>query len=379
LPMQAESRLSRAMTLVTKTPVTETLANEVLATEQEPSIAEALLCWWDSHGRKDLPWQINPTPYRVWVSEIMLQQTQVTTVVGYYERFLRSFPDADTLASASQDTVLNHWSGLGYYSRARNLHKAAQTVATEYGGELPVSLDELMDLPGIGRSTAGAILALSSGQRHPILDGNARRVLARYFAVEGWSGATPNQKKLWQLADQCTPYIRVANYTQAIMDLGATLCKRGIPDCENCPLSEGCQAFYLDKTGEIPAPKPKKVRPLRSAILLMARDGDSVLLEKRPPNGIWGGLWSFPEFETHEKVEAWCASNLGQEIHDLSSLPEVVHKFSHFDFCMQPLQLRVEQPFSQVMEADRWLWYNTRSPADIGLASPIARLIQELK
>lgn len=353
--------------------------------DQVSIIAGPLLQWWDGHGRKDLPWQDDPSPYRVWISEIMLQQTQVATVVGYYSRFMQSFPDVKTLAAADQDAVLHHWSGLGYYSRARNLHKAARQVVADHAGKLPENVDELIDLPGIGRSTAGAILALASEQRHPILDGNAKRVLARYFAVEGWSGSTQNLKTLWQLAENSTPYKRVANYTQAIMDLGATVCKRGKPDCEGCPLSAGCQALQLGKTGEIPAPKPKKARPKRSAVLLMARQGDRVLLEKRPPNGIWGGLWSFPEFAAHEEAEAWCDSNLGQGEGESSPppepLPEVVHKFSHFDFCMRPLKVEidVQRPFRQVMEGDRWLWYNTRSPADIGLAAPIARLIQELK
>jgi A/G-specific adenine glycosylase len=356
-------------------------------TNSDPQFAQQLLSWWDENGRHDLPWQQNPTPYRVWVSEIMLQQTQVATVERYYNRFISSFPDIPALAQASQDEVLHHWSGLGYYSRARNLHKAAQQVVDLHKGVLPNTLDGLMALPGIGRSTAGAILSLASGQRQPILDGNAKRVLARVFCIEGWTGSAVNLKKLWQLAECCTPADRVANYTQAIMDVGATLCTRTKPACPVCPLQSHCAALSAGLVTSIPAPKPKKVRPVRSAVLVMATRGENeILLEKRPPTGIWGGLWSFPEVESIAAIDDWCINQLGVIPATKQTWPGVSHSFSHFEFAMTPVEITLESaggavgevPQAGVMEADRWLWYNTRSPAGIGLAAPVARLIQQL-
>ncbi len=349
-------------------------------TNAHHNFANRLLAWWDVHGRRDLPWQKNPGSYRVWVSEIMLQQTQVATVEGYFERFTKRFPSIAELAAASDDEVLHHWSGLGYYSRARNLHKAARMVMDKYGGELPQQLDQLVALPGIGRSTAGAILALSAGQRQPILDGNAKRVLARYFAVEGWPGTTANLKQLWALAEQCTPQQRVANYTQAIMDLGATLCRRSRPACDACPLNKGCKALATGRVASIPGARPKRARPRRSAVLLMARRGECVLLEKRPPQGIWGGLWSFPEFADQAAAESWAGLHLGAERVAGRDWPAVAHSFSHFDFDMQPLEVSVPGPATAgVMEGDGWLWYNTRSPQAAGLAAPVSRLLAEIK
>jgi len=341
--------------------------------------ATALLNWWDIAGRKDLPWQQDVSPYRVWVSEIMLQQTQVATVERYYGPFLRAFPTVQSLAAAEQDAVLHLWSGLGYYTRARNLHKAAQVVIDKFAGELPDVLDDLIALPGIGRSTAGAILALASDQRHAILDGNAKRVLARVFAVEGWSGSTQNMKKLWGYAEQCTPSVRVANYTQAIMDLGATLCTRRRPDCECCPFKLRCEAYRAGAVERIPAPKPKKVKPRRAAVLVMARRNTAeVLLEKRPANGIWGGLWSFPELASLGEIDNWCLQRMGVLPAKRREWPTVEHSFSHFDFDMTPIELEFDTKASTVMEADRWLWYNTHSPDGVGLAAPVARLIDAL-
>ncbi len=343
-------------------------------------IATPLLDWWDMHGRKDLPWQQAPNAYRIWVSEIMLQQTQVATVERYFDRFMSAFPDVTALAAAEQDAVLHLWSGLGYYSRARNLHKAARVVVADYSGQLPQNRTDLEALPGIGRSTAGAILALSAGQRQPILDGNAKRVLARYFAVDGWSGASANLKRLWTLAEACTPRQRVANYTQAIMDLGATVCRRGRPDCDACPLHHGCEALAQERVTEIPAPKPKaKNRPRKSAVVLMLRQGDSVLLEKRPAAGIWGGLWSFPEFADAGAAESWCAARLGFMPASRREWPVVDHSFSHFDFAMRPLEVAMDKGHGAVMEGEQWLWYNTRSPQQAGLAAPVARLLAQLQ
>ena len=343
---------------------------------QTPTVADLLLSWWDQHGRHDLPWQQNPTAYRVWVSEIMLQQTQVPTVERYYDRFMQTFPDVQSLAAADDDAVLHLWSGLGYYSRARNLHKAAIQIVAEHAGELPTDYDALVALPGIGRSTAGAILSLAHDQYHAILDGNAKRVLARLFAVEGWTGSTANLKILWQHAERCTPKERTANYTQAIMDLGATLCTRSKPKCEACPLQTKCLAFAQNVVGQIPAPKPKKAKPRKATTLVMVvNEGGELLLEKRPPSGIWGGLWSFPELDSVDAVDDWCVQQFGSSPAAQREWPTVSHSFSHYDLDMAPVEIRLPHTSPAVMEADRWLWYNTRSPASVGLAAPVAKIL----
>src|SRR5262245_24319196 len=252
-----------------------------------PDFARQLLAWFDRAGRKSLPWQQQPTPYRVWVSEIMLQQTQVATVIGYYERFLARFPDVRSLADASVDEVLHLWTGLGYYARGRNLHRAARQLVASHGGEFPESLEEMQALPGIGRSTAGAILALSRGRRHAILDGNVKRVLSRFFGVEGHSGVLAVERELWALAEQCTPAERVGAYTQAIMDLGATVCVRSRPLCNACPSSEDCYARRHGLQSSLPTPRPKKARPHKTAHAIIAlRDDGAILLERRPPVGL---------------------------------------------------------------------------------------------
>ena len=257
--------------------------------------AERLLDWFDDHGRKDLPWQRGINPYRVWISEIMLQQTQVQTVIPYYERFMQSFPDLQSLADADIDAVLQHWSGLGYYARARNLHKAAGAIRDNFAGEFPTAFDDVVELPGIGQSTAGAILAIAGNQRHAILDGNVKRVLARHAAVAGWPGKTDVSKQLWALAEARTPQQRVADYTQAIMDLGATLCTRSKPNCAACPVASDCAARIADDVAAYPGRKPKKAKPLRQTTMVIAVNGAAVFLQRRPPVGIWGGLWSLPE------------------------------------------------------------------------------------
>lgn len=340
--------------------------------------APLLLEWWKRHGRHDLPWQSDLSLYRVWVSEIMLQQTQVTTVLRYYDKFVKSFPSVVALAAASEDEVLHHWSGLGYYSRARNLHKAAKYAVAEYGGEVPNDFEQLVAFPGIGRSTAGAILALTENQCFSILDGNAKRVLARLFAVEGWTGAAKTQKVLWEIAEQCTPQACVNNYTQAIMDLGATLCTRSKPDCVSCPAKEICQAFIQQRTAEIPASKPKRVKPQREVALVLAVSKAGVLLQKRPPSGIWAGLWSFPELDESSQVKEWCMTKLGCEPSELSHWAPVGHSFSHFDLQMHPVEVHLSEESSQIMEADHWLWYNSAAPANVGLAAPVARLLEAL-
>jgi len=339
-------------------------------------LAEQLLAWWDVHGRKDLPWQHEQTPYRVWVSEIMLQQTQVSTVVGYYDRFMEAFPDVQALADADEDAVLHLWTGLGYYSRARNLHKAARQIVTSYNGELPEDLDALVGLPGIGRSTAGAILSLACKQRQPILDGNAKRVLARIFGVTGWPGQSAVQKELWQIADDCTPHERVNDYTQAIMDLGAGLCSRRNPKCEDCPLVSMCKASASGRVHEIPGSKPKKTKPQKEAVMPMLVNGSEVLLEKRPASGIWGGLYSFPELTDEAEVDDWCERVTGHAPAGTLLWDTVKHSFSHYDLLMQPVRVNAGRIDRKVMDDDRWLWYNTAAPAEVGLAAPVKKLLQ---
>jgi A/G-specific adenine glycosylase len=340
-----------------------------------PSLAQALIEWHAAHGRHDLPWQQDRSPYRVWVSEIMLQQTQVITVIGYYERFLQRFPDVASLAAAPLDEVLHLWSGLGYYSRARNLHRSAQRVVSEYGGELPGEVDVLAELPGIGRSTAAAIVALALERRASILDGNVKRVLARYFAIDGSPGDSVTERELWHRAEQCTPQSDFAVYTQAIMDFGATMCTRRDPLCVRCPLREDCAAQRLGRVHELPAPRVRRARPRRQVVMLLAVDSDGqVLLQRRPPRGIWGGLWTPPEFEHEQAARRFCATTLGAARLDPEPLPRLRHAFTHFELEITPLRARCQRAL-MVMEGGATLWYNPREPARIGLPAPIAALL----
>ncbi len=343
-----------------------------------PDFAVRLLAWFDRCGRHDLPWQRDRTPYSVWVSEIMLQQTQVATVIPYFERFVARFPDVDTLAAAPLDEVLALWAGLGYYARGRNLHRAAQIVVAQCGGALPEALDELIALPGIGRSTAGAILAQAKGQRHPILDGNVKRVLARYHAVEGWPGERAVEARLWRFADAHTPTERVADYTQAIMDLGATLCVRRRPACTVCPVADACRACRLGVQARLPAPRPRRERPHRRCVMLVVTDpGGRVLLERRPERGIWGGLYSLPELDADDSAGAWCSRRLGVELRDERELPELAHAFTHFDLTIAPRLVRLATDCGGVMESASLVWYNA-ARSDLGIAAPIRVLLDTL-
>jgi len=351
------------------------------------TVSKKILKWYRQHGRKDLPWQENRNAYRVWVSEIMLQQTQVKTVIPYYEKFMQSFPDVTALANAPEDAVLHHWSGLGYYARARNLHKAAQLVRDEHAGDFPLVFDDVLALPGVGRSTAGAILAQAEGQRHAILDGNVKRVLARYHAVHGWTGQAKVQDQLWHFAEQHTPNKQLADYTQAIMDLGATLCKRGKPDCLECPLIKGCEAYATDQVSLLPTPKPKKTLPVKTVRMLLLRNSEQqILLEKRPPTGIWGGLWSLPEMPLEEEVMSWCEHNYQLKVGTKSEQPVVRHTFSHFHLDITPCVVEVNNPEQSVMEAQSRVWYkasqNDRkqvsSEQSLGLAAPVSNLLNRI-
>lgn len=341
--------------------------------------SERLLAWWDRHGRKDLPWQHEPTPYRVWVSEIMLQQTQVGTVIPYYQRFMQRFPDVVTLADAPADEVLRHWSGLGYYARARNLHRAAQLIRDVFHGELPRDHATLVELPGIGRSTAGAILALSLGQHHPILDGNVKRVLTRYHGIEGWPGVKQVETLLWDVAARHTPARRSDDYTQAIMDLGATLCTRGRPACERCPVGADCVARAEGRVAFIPTAKPRRVLPVRSTQMLLLRKAGAVLLMKRPPAGIWGGLWSLPECPAQTDVTAWCREQLRCEVADPTHWTPLRHTFSHFHLDIQPVLARYTSDVAGVMDEAGTVWYNLDAPPPGGLAAPVQQLLTQLK
>ena len=261
-------------------------------------ISQAILDWHSDHGRTDLPWQQSNDAYPIWVSEIMLQQTQVSTVLPYFERFMARFPSINSLAGAEMDEVLHLWTGLGYYARARNLHRAAVCIKDQHQGNFPTQFDEVLALPGIGRSTAGAILAFSQEQRHAILDGNVKRVLARFYAIDGWPGQKPVENRLWELAAHNTPTEQVARYTQAIMDFGATLCTRSKPDCDNCPLQADCLAYKSGRVAELPQAKPKTAKPTKHTYMLLIRDNDNAyLLEQKPPSGIWGGLWCPPQVD----------------------------------------------------------------------------------
>jgi A/G-specific adenine glycosylase len=339
-------------------------------------LAARLLPWFEQHGRRHLPWQSDPTPYRVWISEVMLQQTQVETVIPYFKRFIARFPDVGSLAAASLDEVLHLWSGLGYYARARNLHRAAAEIVSRPDGMLPDTLAELVALPGIGRSTAGAILALAQGQRHPILDGNVKRVLARVFCIRDWPGNAETSARLWQLAEECTPIERVAAYTQAIMDLGATVCTRANPGCGRCPLSADCGALAANCVDELPARRARGTRRLRhTQMVFVLRNGNEVLLRKRAPQGIWGGLWAPPEFPDAADAQAWCASTFGASPQELQRLPALRHSFTHFDLDIVPWVLRLSRDNVRVEEPGS-VWYIYDVPMSVGLPTPVSRLIK---
>ncbi len=350
------------------------------ATDIADAFAARLLAWFAVHGRKHLPWQTNPTPYRVWISEVMLQQTQVTAVVPYFERFLARFPDLATLASAPPDEVLHLWTGLGYYARARNLQACARLLVQRHGGQFPSEIAAVLALPGIGRSTAAAILALSRGQRHAILDGNVKRVLARVFAIAGDPTSAQVLAQLWRLAEVCTPPTAVADYTQAIMDLGATVCTRTRPACTACPLPDLCVAAREGRQHELPTRRLKRFRPARQAVLLLAEAeidaGRAILLERRPSSGIWGGLWSPPQFADEGAALAWAEQTL-DVVGRTDPLPAIEHAFTHFDLRLQPLRV-VCRRHSHVADEEHRLWYRLDAPPRVGLPQPIHRLFARL-
>jgi A/G-specific adenine glycosylase len=308
----------------------------------------------------------------------MLQQTQVTTVIPYYGRFLRRFPSLSRLAAAPLDEVLHLWAGLGYYARARNLHNAARLIRDEHAGRFPRDFDAVAALPGVGRSTAGAILALGDGQRHPILDGNVKRVLARYHRVAGRPGETQTQARLWTLAESHTPRARVAEYTQAVMDLGATLCTRTRPRCGDCPVAAGCAAHRAGVEERYPAPRVRKALPVKRTRMLLVKRGATLLLKRRPPTGIWGGLWGFHEIDAGADPRRWCREHLGADALKVDHWPVLRHGFSHFELHIEPVYMEVARAPARAQDGDGERWYDLRKPPRLGLAAPVKQLIQSL-
>jgi len=341
--------------------------------------AKQLLQWFDKNGRHDLPWQTDRTPYRVWISEIMLQQTQVTTVIPYFERFMNRFPAVEELAAAQTDQVLHLWTGLGYYARARNLHKAAKAIVNTHGGSFPNTVEGLMELDGIGQSTAGAIAAISMGVRASILDGNVKRVLARYHCIAGWPEQSSVKKQLWEIAESLTPHERVDDYTQAIMDLGATVCSRSKPSCQDCPLQLDCKSYQQERVTEFPGKKAKQTLPVKSvAMFILQNNTGEVLLEKRPATGIWGSLYSLPE-----SPEPNCAPKLAgatiksEALEEGVELEKIRHSFSHYHLDITPVQIQATK-LDEIAETDRWLWYPLDHSLEVGLAAPVKNLLSKL-
>ncbi len=334
--------------------------------------AQRVLAWFDRHGRHDLPWQHPATPYRVWISEVMLQQTQVATVIPYFERFMQRFPNVESLAAADIDEVLALWAGLGYYARARNLHRCAQALIAKHGGAFPEQIDDIAALPGIGRSTAGAILSLARNACHPILDGNVKRVLARYFAIPGWPGQSAVARRLWALSDQVTRTTRPKDFNQAMMDLGATVCTRR-PQCLICPLQSDCIAFAAGNPEDYPGRKPKREKPLRQTVMLIIEGPDGVLLMRRPDQGIWSGLWSLPECPSDEPPAEWARQALGIDIQLQGQGTSLRHEFTHFSLDIQPVHALFAA--ASGMREGHWVWYNPQTSSGLGLPAPVKRIL----
>ncbi len=341
--------------------------------------ARSILQWYDDYGRKELPWQQNKTPYKVWLSEIMLQQTQVATVIPYYHAFLERFPTVGDLAKAEQDEVLHYWTGLGYYARARNLHKAAQVVMNDYGGEFPTTLEQMNALPGVGRSTAAAVLSSVFKLPHAILDGNVKRTLARSFAIEGWPGKKQVENQLWQFAEMHTPGQDVDKYNQAMMDMGALVCTRTRPKCTLCPVQTLCQANKQGNPLDYPGKKPKKQKPEKQTWFAICVYEQQVWLEQRPSSGIWGGLHCFPQSDDSDI--SVCLDSLGVVEHQIMSQTPLIafrHTFSHYHLDITPVLVKLNSLPNQVMEDSKGLWYNLNKPNKVGLAAPVKQLLDTL-
>ncbi|XBS69119.1 A/G-specific adenine glycosylase [Acerihabitans sp. KWT182] len=343
---------------------------------QAQQFAQQVLDWYRRFGRKTLPWQSDKTPYKVWLSEIMLQQTQVATVIPYFERFFAKFPTVAALAAAPLDEVLHLWTGLGYYARARNLHQAAQLIVSRHQGEFPESFADIAALPGIGRSTAGAVLSLALGQHYPILDGNVKRVLARCFAIDGWPGKKDVEQRLWTLSERLTPAQGVEGFNQAMMDLGAMVCTRSRPKCELCPLHTGCEAYAAGSWARYPGKKPRQVLPEKTAWFLLLQADQRIWLEQRPAAGLWGGLFCFPQFPQREALALWLQRR-GMDIGRGEQMVSFRHTFSHFHLDIVPLRMDIAD-MQGCMDEGAGLWYNLAQPPSVGLAAPVERLLRQV-
>lgn len=340
--------------------------------------AALLISWQKSLGRHDLPWQNTRDPYAIWVSEIMLQQTRVAAAIPYYLRFMARFPDVADLARADEDEVLRHWSGLGYYSRARNLRAAAQVLMERHDSRFPSEIKDILALPGIGRSTAAAIAAFAFGQRQAILDGNVKRVLARCFGIEGWPGQPSVEKTLWKIAENLLPDRGIEAYTQGLMDLGASICSRSKPACGECPMQAICIARREHRTAELPAARPRKAIPHKHTRMLILHNGNEILLEKRSPSGIWGGMWSLPETDIDADARLIVRERFRMEAEMLPALPSISLSFTHFRLSITPQPMRVcKRPPS--VQAPGTLWLNREDALGAALPSPVRKLLQSLK
>lgn len=335
-----------------------------------------VLVWYHQYGRKDLPWQKEKTPYHVWLSEVMLQQTQVATVIPYFQRFIQRFPTITDLANGSLDDVLHLWTGLGYYARARNLHSAAKQIASQFDGQFPTTFSHINALPGIGRSTAGAILSLSLNQPYPILDGNVKRVLARCYNIAGWPGKKQVEDQLWQLSQHVTPEQEVAQFNQAMMDIGALICTRTKPKCDLCPLNKLCLAYSKNNWSDYPGKKPKKRLPEKTTWFILLQYNETVWLQQRPTSGLWGGLFCFPQVDNEALLSQWLNNyNITANHQQLSAFR---HTFSHFHLDIIPIRLMLKKPI-KITETNNGLWYNLYAPPSIGLAAPVKNLLKQLK
>lgn len=347
-----------------------------LSDSREPTFSDKVIAWQQQHGRHQLPWQIEPTPYTTWLSEVMLQQTQVATVIPYYQRFLQQFPNLISLANASIDEVFQFWQGLGYYARARHLHRASQIIRDEYAGQFPQFFEQVIALPGIGRSTAGAILTFAFGQSWPILDGNVKRVLGRCFQVPGWPAHSKTMQQLWHYADTLTPRQQTDSYNQGMMDLGATICLKSAPKCDACPITDCCASYQNQTQANYPEKKPSRVKPQKQTLMLLHRYQDRVLLQRRPPVGIWGGLWSLPEVESSDMIQAWQKLNLME-----SQPPEAInentltHQFTHFRLQISLATFRLTKLPNRIADEDNIAFVEARQLSKYGLPAPVRKLL----
>lgn len=339
--------------------------------------SQQIITWQKQYGRHDLPWQNTQDPYAIWVSEIMLQQTQVAAVIDYYQRFMTRFPNIAALSSASQEEVLQHWSGLGYYSRARNLHNAAQTIMDHFNGIFPNQFDDILKLTGIGRSTAAAISTFALNAAQPILDGNVKRVFARHFLVEGWPSTPKVQAQLWQLAEQHMPNVDMIAYTQGLMDLGATRCTRSKPKCLECPIQSTCGAYLQNRTTHLPTPKPRKTLPQKECVMMLISQGNEILLEKRPATGIWGGLWSLPEIATHEIATEVAQLRYGLTVEPSEPLEMINHVFTHFKLAITPQPLILMH--KPTYQPNNTIWLSVDDAISAAIPTPIRTILNRIK